>query len=101
MAQKEVIWSSRALADRTAILQYWIDRNKSKSYSEKLFSQFIQATEIISLYPKIGTPTNFDNVRFKVISNYLLFYEESSTRIEILLVWDARQDPKKLQNIFK
>jgi plasmid stabilization system protein ParE len=101
VAKKQVIWSIKAQQDRVAILEYWIERNKSKTYSKKLFVLFNQAADLISEHPKIGMPTNYGNVRFKIVRDYLLFYEEMENRIEILLVWDSRQDPDKLDDLLK
>jgi len=33
---KKIKWTSRAIVDRTDIYQYWIERNLSNTYSEKL-----------------------------------------------------------------
>jgi plasmid stabilization system protein ParE len=101
VAKKQVIWSIRAQQDRIAILEYWIERNKSKTYPKKLLVLFNQAADLISDHPKIGKPTNYGNVRFKIVRDYLLFYEEMENRIEILLVWDSRQDPDKLDRLLK
>ena len=97
MAKKEIIWSLRAQQDRIEILDYWIERNKSKTYSEKLFKLFQESSKIISEYPEIGKPTNIENVRVKVIRDYLMVYEVRSDKIEILLIWDSRQDPSRLE----
>lgn len=59
MAKKQVIWSIRVQQDRIAILKYWIERNKTKTYSKKLFALFNQAADLISDHPKIGKPTNY------------------------------------------
>jgi toxin YoeB len=96
MAKKEVVWSAKAQQDRIAILEYWIDHNKSKTYSENLLKLFIEASELISEHPRIGKPTDFTNVRFKIVKNYLLFYEETEQRVNILFVWDSRQNPEIL-----
>lgn len=97
MAKKKVVWSLKAQEDRLKILEYWINNNKSKTYSEKLLDLFIQAAELIAEYPQIGKSTNVDNVRFKIVKDYLLFYEETELQIDILLVWDSRQNPENLQ----
>ncbi len=101
MAKKQVIWSFRAQQDRISILEYWIERNKSKTYSNKLFLLFQQAADLISDHPKIGKPTSYGNVRFKIVRDYLLFYEEMEDSIEILLVWDGRQNTDKLDDLLQ
>ena len=39
MAAK-VVWSVRARRERFEILEYWANRNKSKTYSRKLYQLF-------------------------------------------------------------
>ncbi|RYD80719.1 MAG: type II toxin-antitoxin system RelE/ParE family toxin, partial [Sphingobacteriales bacterium] len=47
-------------------------------------------------HPNIGKQTSDSNVRFKVVREYLLFYEISEDEIIILTVWDNRQNPENL-----
>ena len=96
---RQVIWSLRAQKDKKEILEYWIKRNKSKSYSIKLNELFKESTKIISDYPQIGKLTNEKNVRVKIVRDYLLFYEVTENHIFVLTIWDSRQDPDKLQVI--
>jgi toxin YoeB len=96
---KKIIWSLRAHTDRKDILHYWNQRNKSKRYSIKLNKLFKDAIKIVSIYPKIGRPTNLENVRIKIVKDYLIIYEELESEIHILTIWDSRQDPIKLQAI--
>ena len=101
MAKKPVIWSLKAQQDRIAILDYWIKRNKSKTYSKKFFLLFNQAADLIAEHPSIGKPTNYKNVRIKVVRDYLLIYEELESRIEMLMIWDSRQSPEKVDKLMK
>ena len=101
MAKKKIVWSLRAQQDRIEILDYWIDRNKSKTYSEKLFKLFQESSKIISEHPEIGKPTSMENVRVKVVRDYLMVYEVKLDKIEILLIWDSRQDPNRLEKQLK
>jgi len=94
---KEVIWSLRAQTERKNILQFWIQRNKSKSYSQKLSLLFKIAVKLIKEHPHIGKPTDLKNVRVKIIREYLMIYELVDSKIIILSIWDSRQDPKKLR----
>ena len=101
MAKKEVIWSLRAHQDRLWILEYWIDRNKSKVYSEKLYELFNSAIDIISVYPEIGKPTNKPRVRAKIVRHYLIVYEVQSEFVDILTIRESQQDPKKLKKMIE
>jgi len=48
---KQIIWSLTAQLDRKEILLYWINRNKSRTYSKKLNKLFIEAIQLIAEFP--------------------------------------------------
>ena len=96
---KEVVWSLRAQKERKEILEYWRLRNKSNTYSRKLNQLFKESVKLITDFPQIGKPTDDINTRIKIVRDYLIIYEETETQIQILTIWDSRQDPDKLKNI--
>ncbi|MEI6880275.1 MAG: type II toxin-antitoxin system RelE/ParE family toxin [Bacteroidota bacterium] len=98
---KKLIWSKQALQDRKDILDYWINRNKSKTYSIRLNNLFIDAIKIIAEHPNIGIATDFDNVKGKLVKDYYIFYEENQDSIHILAIWDCRQSPDKIHKKVK
>lgn len=73
---KRLVWSFRAQSDRKEIFEYWNKRNKSKTYSRKLNDLFMQAANLITNYPELGTLTDDEGVRVKIVNDYLMFYEE-------------------------
>ena len=93
---KQVIWSRKAQDDRKKILTYWIERNKSNTYSIKLDSLFRKVIHLIHEYPQIGKPTDDKKARIKIVKDYLIIYEETDTSLVILSIWDSRQNPEKL-----
>jgi plasmid stabilization system protein ParE len=96
---KQIIWSRLAHTDRFNILDFWIKRNKSISYSRKLNLIFEDTAELISKHPKIGKKTEVPNVRIKIVKDYFFTYREADKTIEILTIWDTRQDPEKFERI--
>jgi toxin YoeB len=98
---KQIIWSKLALQDRRNILEYWIKRNKSNSYSRKLNQIFIETADLISKHPKIGKQTELAGIRYKVVRDYLFTYRETKKHIEVLTIWDSRQDPENFDRIIK
>ena len=93
MARLKIIWTEKANLERKEILDYWIHRNKSKSFSLKLNRLFIDNLKLLSSNPNIGRKTKFDNVRVKIIRDYLLFYEILEKEILVLSIWDGRRNP--------
>lgn len=97
---KQIVWSRLAHNDRIRILEYWIERTKSTRYSQKLNELFNDAAELISRYPQIGRKSEIEGIRIKVIRDYFLTYRETERAIEILTIWDTRQDPGRFERIF-
>lgn len=98
---REIIWTERAQKDRIAIFIYWNRRNKSTLYSKKLNELIKESLLLISRHPLIGQLTDKENVRVKILRDYLIFYQTTAKEIVVLSVWDCRQkpeDPKKNQN---
>ena len=82
MAARKINWTKEANFERKEILTYWINRNKSKTYSIKLNKLFRNTLKQIADNPKIGRKTNFENVRVKIVRDYLLFYEFDTKQIK-------------------
>ncbi|MVN20094.1 type II toxin-antitoxin system RelE/ParE family toxin [Mucilaginibacter arboris] len=94
---KQIKWSVRANQDRLEILDYWIKRNQSNSYSIKLDSLFRENIELLAQIPALGKPTDFPNVRIKIVRDYSIFYRITDQFLEIITIWDSRRNPEKLK----
>lgn len=92
---KKIKWTTRSLVDRTNIYRYWLNRNKSNEYSEKLESLFERSASVIANFPQIGTEAKYRNVFAKVVKDYKIFYRIENDEIQILRVWDTRQHTNK------
>ncbi|MGQ0737762.1 MAG: type II toxin-antitoxin system RelE/ParE family toxin [Bacteroidota bacterium] len=92
---KRITWTRRAHFDKREILHYWKEHNQSTAYSIKLNLLFKKAIALIASHPNIGRRTTVENVRVKLIRDYLIFYEETETDIFILTIWDNRRNPEK------
>lgn len=96
MAKKEVVWTENSEIQLQEILTYFTDRNKSNSYSTKLYKKFQNQLEKAAINPEIGIKTKLKNIRGLIVDNYTLFYELFDDKIMVLKVWDCRQNPDKL-----
>ncbi|SDD03222.1 toxin YoeB [Algoriphagus faecimaris] len=93
---KKVRWTTIAINDRVAIYKYWLLRNQSDHFPEKLEQLFEKSAFLISIFPKIGAQTNYRNVYSKVVREYKIFYRITEDEIQILRVWDSRRNPDSL-----
>lgn len=95
MDQKEIIWSKRAKEELYNVLDFYINRNGSTTYSLKLLSDSEDITELLKHNHYLGRLTENRITRVVVKEAYLIFYEISEHNIEIISYWDNRQDSDK------
>ena len=96
---KRLKWATSAKIQRQEILDYWIKRNQSKIYSRKLNKLFNECAEMILLYPEIGMKIPNINCRKRLIKDFYFIYTITEDEVEIVTIWDTRQNPEKLLNI--
>jgi len=96
MAKREVVWTKVSEIQLQEILEFFIQRNKSREYSGKLYRKFKAELKIAAKNPELGIATRLYKIRGLIIEDYILFYEILDDNILILKVWDCRQNPDKL-----
>lgn len=97
MAKRRIIWSNRARIRLFEILKYYAERNKSKTYSKKLYQRFTNKLSILFKQPDIGITTEIIDVRGLIIDDFILFYENDHKNIVIHSIWDSKQNPDDLR----
>ena len=92
-------WSHRAVKEKSDILRYWVRRNGSEAYSEKIEAETDKATNVILKNTFIGEKVkNKINVRrLTVTSDYSIYYTVIERCVYILAFWDNRQNPGSLK----
>jgi plasmid stabilization system protein ParE len=96
MVAQQIIWSKRAITERQKILEYWISRNKSASYSIKLNTLFDATITSILHNPLAGKHTSSPSVRARTIREYQILYEILDAQIVLIVsVWHTRQNPER------
>jgi addiction module RelE/StbE family toxin len=96
---RKIVWSRKSQEDKKDIFLYWNERNKSKLYSKKLNKLFIAAVEFVAEFPLVGKKSNIENVRMKVVRDYLIIYEFNDECIFVLRVWSTQQNPERIKDI--
>lgn len=101
MAKRNVIWTRTADLQFVGILEYWVKRNKSNSYSKKLVKLVSKRTKQIADKPLIYNTIDFKDERVASLGNFSIYYKVSEKEIIITAFWDNRQDPEKLLKILE
>ena len=79
------------------ILEFYTERNKSKTYSKKLYTKFNKELSLLLKQPEIGIKTELDSVRGLIVEEFILFYEVTNEMIIVHTLWDSRQNPADLR----
>jgi len=101
MAERNVVWTKTADIQFVGILDYWVKRNKSTTFSKKLVSLVSQRTKQIAKSPLIYKSTDFNEVRVASLGNFSIYYKVTEKSIIVLAFWDNRQNPKILLEILQ
>ena len=97
MAKLKIVWSQSANIKLFEILDFYTNRNKSKSYSSKLYKRFIKELNLLLKQPDLGKATDIESIRGLIVDEFILFYETTKDRIIVHTVWDCRQNPADLK----
>ena len=101
MAKRIIKWTRTADIQYVGILEYWVKRNKSATYSKKLIKIVAKRTKEIAKTPLIFKEADYKDTRVTSLGNYSIFYKVTDEEILITAFWDNRQDPNKLLRLLK
>jgi len=73
MAQKEIIWTETAALQRRTILEYWLQRNQSPTYSLKLLRLSSEKATKIADNPLIYKAAEFPDTRVSAMGISVCF----------------------------
>jgi addiction module RelE/StbE family toxin len=93
MAKRKIVWSNRAKIRLYAILDFYIKRNKSKVYSNKLQKLISKEVNLLLKHPDLGLKTSDETTRGLIIQDYIVYYQITDEKIIIHTIWDCRQSP--------
>ncbi len=93
MAKRKIVWSNRAIKRLYNILEFYDQRNKSKTYSKKLYQLLHKQVNILIKFSEIGLKTTEDTTRGLIIEDYIIYYQLTEDKIIIHTVWECRQNP--------
>ncbi len=101
MAKKKIIWTETAARQRRSILEYWLQRNQSPTYSLKLLRLSNEKAEQVAISPLLFKSVEFADMRAAAMGHFSLFYKITHEAIIVTAFWDNRQNPKKLLELLK
>lgn len=95
----EIVWSDLALASLTDILAY-VDACFGKSVAQRVYKQIFLNVNRLKEKPFGGRIVkvldNGNEIRYVLYKYNRIYFQIFDNKIEIIIVWDGRQDPKRL-----
>ena len=101
MAKRTVVWTDTAARQRKEILRYWVKKNGTTTYAEKLIKLTAKQIKIILSNPLLFKKADFPDTHISVMGYFSIYYKITKDLLIITAFWDNRQDPKKLLEILK
>ena len=93
---KKVVVTTRAQQEYLAVINYLFDEWTVKEI-EKFEKKFLKAVSLLESNPN-AFPISKRNIRKYVVDkNNIIYYRIKKDTIEILSVWAAKKNPKKLK----
>ncbi|WP_339702456.1 type II toxin-antitoxin system RelE/ParE family toxin [Algoriphagus aquimarinus] len=95
MARKQIVWSNLASTELASILDFYTVRNNSSRYSLKLLDEIEKVVSALIDNEHLGRLATNKFTRILPFKYYLIFYEVNQHQIEIISIWDNRQNPER------
>lgn len=94
MAKRIVVWTETAVRQRRKILKYWVERNGTPTYAEKLIKVTTEQIKVILSNPKLFKKADFLDTHVSALGHFSIFYKFTKDSLIITAFWDNRQDLK-------
>jgi plasmid stabilization system protein ParE len=96
-----VVWSPSALEEYSLILEY-VEENWGLEAALNLLDATDQIISQIQEFPNLFPSSKKKDIRKAVVSKQTsLIYRVTEEQIQILHLWDNRQDPEKFEELLK
>lgn len=97
-----ILWSVKARLQLREIFDYYRD-NASLEVAQSIVGGILESTRNLGRFPKIGRKEELlehvsMDFRYLIEGNYKVLYRINNTDIIISLLFDCRQNPKRLSN---
>jgi plasmid stabilization system protein ParE len=95
MGKRGIEWSSYAKGELFEILEFYNKRNGNRKYSNKIYQSIQSTIKQLQKFPRLGIKTSEDNIRVIFEGEFSVFYESTTNKIIIHLVWDNQRNPEQ------
>ena len=99
MAKRKVEWSKGAVGDLLEILHFYIKRNKSKTYSQKLNADIRFKLKTLDFSVALPQKTSVENLFYFTQNHISVCFEITHNNLKVQLVIDDRRSPELIDKL--
>ncbi len=97
----EIKWTVRAEIQFNNVLDYWTERNQSRTYSHNLIDMVDEALIGLSRFPESGRQTENESIRIKIVRDYFIYYSFDEKELQVIDICDMRRDPNYIKSLLE
>lgn len=97
MVNRKIIWTEIADYEMFEILNYYSNRNKSKTYSKKLYKEIQQKIAKLDFAVALPQKTSKKDIFYFVHNHICILFSFQKVAIFIKSVWDERRNPNTIE----
>ena len=101
MANRKIIWSRTAELDMFDIMYFYTERNKSKTYSNKLYQEINTKLRILDFKIALPQKTSVEGLFYFTHNHISVFFILELNIMTVKFIIDERRSPKKIKNLIK
>jgi toxin YoeB len=99
MAERRISWLQDADLDMFEIMRYYTQKNKSKTYSTKLYREIKEELETLDFSIALPQKTSVENLFYFTHNHISVFFSFQNNTIFVKIVIDDRRDPKSIKKL--
>jgi plasmid stabilization system protein ParE len=95
---KKIIWSADAVSDYEQNIEYLLEKWSIKE-TQQFIDEVAEILDTISKMPELFPLSDYRNIRKCVVRKQIsILYTVNDDTIELVRVWNNKQNPKKLKD---
>jgi hypothetical protein len=99
MAKRKVIWTDQAIFEMFEIMNYYANRNKSKTYSIRLHAEIKQNLKKLDFSIALPQKTSKTTIFYFTHKHISIFFSIENDDIFVKSISDERRDPNDLKKL--
>ena len=99
MAKRKIVWSADSSNDLYEIMDFYNNRNKSKTYSQKLYKNIQHKLKTLDFSIALPQKTSDKKLFYFTVKHIFVGFDIVDNDFNVVLVIDDRRNPKLIKKM--